>query len=435
MKHRILIVEDNILLAGQQKKWFEKSGYEAVTTIDEPGARRLLKKEPFDLVLSDVRLPQGDGISLLEWMQRERIDVPFIIMTGYASVQDAVRAIKMGAKDYLAKPVQMDELQSLIKNILHPRSVIYGKDKGILPRNSRQMKEVENLARTVAPFDISVLILGPNGAGKESVAQRIHYSSERRGKPFLAVNCGVIPKELAPSLFFGHVKGTFTGADTNREGFFETACGGTLFLDEVGTLSMEVQSMLLRILQEGTYIPIGSNREKHADVRIVAATNEDLQQAIRERRFREDLYHRLGEFEIVLPALHECPEDILPLAEHFREKFSRELKRQTDGFSREAEQLLLSYGWPGNVRELQNKVKRAVLLSKQPIIETACLNIKIEDEEEGIFLFPENETQEKLSIIRALKICTGNRKRTAEMLHIDPSTLYRKMKKYGLNCK
>ena len=166
MKHRILIVEDNILLAGQQKKWFEKSGYEAVTTIDEPGARRLLKREPFDLVLSDVRLPQGDGISLLEWMQRERIDVPFIIMTGYASVSDAVRAIKMGAKDYLVKPVQMDELQSLIKNTLHPRSVIYGKDKGILPRNSRQMKEVENLARTVAPFDISVLILGPNGAGK-----------------------------------------------------------------------------------------------------------------------------------------------------------------------------------------------------------------------------------------------------------------------------
>lgn len=435
MKHRILIVEDNILLAGQQKKWFEKSGYEAVTTIDEPGARRLLKKEPFDLVLSDVRLPQGDGISLLEWMQRERIDVPFIIMTGYASVSDAVRAIKMGAKDYLAKPVQMDELQSLIKNILHPRSVIYGKDKGILPRNSRQMKEVENLARTVAPFDISVLILGPNGAGKESVAQRIHYSSERREKPFLAVNCGVIPKEFAPSLFFGHVKGTFTGADTNREGFFETARGGTLFLDEVGTLSMEVQSMLLRTLQEGSYIPIGSNREKHSDVRIVAATNEDLQLAIRERRFREDLYHRLGEFEIVLPALHECPEDILPLAEHFREKFSRELKRQTDGFSREAEQQLLSYGWPGNVRELQNKIKRAVLLSKQPIIETACLNIRIEDEKEKIFLFPENETQEKQSIIRALKICTGNRKRTAEMLHIDPSTLYRKMKKYGLNDK
>ena len=435
MKHRILIVEDNILLAGQQKKWFEKYGYEAVTTIDEPGARQLLKKKPFNLVLSDVRLPQGDGISLLEWMQSERIDVPFIIMTGYASVPDAVRAIKMGAKDYLAKPVQMDELQSLIKDILRPRSVIYGKDKEILPRNSHQMKSVENLARTVASFDISVLILGPSGAGKESIAQRIHYSSERREKPFLAVNCSVIPKELAPSFFFGHVKGAFTGAATNREGFFKTACGGTLFLDEVGNLSVEVQSMLLRTLQEGTYIPIGSNREKYADVRIVAATNENLQLAIKERRFREDLYHRLGEFEIVLPALHECPEDILPLAEHFRERFSKELNRQTDGFSQEAEQLLLSYGWPGNVRELQNKVKRAVLLSKQSVIEAGCLNIKIEDEEEKIFLFPENETQEKLSIVRALKICTGNRKRTAEMLHIDPSTLYRKMKKYGLNNK
>lgn len=435
MKHRILIVEDNILLAGQQKKWFEKYGYAAVTTIDEPGARQLLKKESFDLVLSDVRLPEGDGISLLEWMQRERIDVPFIIMTGYASVPDAVRAIKMGAKDYLAKPVQMDELQSLIKDILRPRSVIYGKDKEILPRNSHQMKNVENLARTVAPFDISVLILGPSGAGKESIAQRIHYSSERREKPFLAVNCSVIPKELAPSFFFGHVKGAFTGAAANREGFFETACGGTLFLDEVGNLSVEVQSMLLRTLQEGTYIPIGSNREKYADVRIVAATNENLQLAIKERRFREDLYHRLGEFEIVLPALHECPEDILPLAEHFRKRFSKELNRQTDGFSQEAEQLLLTYGWPGNVRELQNKVKRAVLLSKQSVIEAGCLNIKIEDEEEKIFLFPENETQEKLSIVRALKICTGNRKRTAEMLHIDPSTLYRKMKKYGLNNK
>ncbi|MCR8912380.1 sigma-54 dependent transcriptional regulator [Barnesiella sp. ET7] len=435
MKHRILIVEDNILLAGQQKKWFEKYGYEAETTIDEPGARQLLKKEPFDLVLSDVRLPEGDGISLLEWMQRERIDVPFIIMTGYASVPDAVRAIKMGAKDYLAKPVQMDELQSLIKDILRPRSVIYGKDKEILSRNSHQMKSVENLARTVAPFDISVLILGPSGAGKESIAQRIHYSSERREKPFLAVNCSVIPKELAPSFFFGHVKGAFTGAAANREGFFETARGGTLFLDEVGNLSVEVQSMLLRTLQEGTYIPIGSNREKYADVRIVSATNENLQLAIKERRFREDLYHRLGEFEIVLPALHECPEDILPLAEHFRERFSKELNRQTDGFSQEAEQLLLSYGWPGNVRELQNKVKRAVLLSKQSVIEAGCLNIKVEDEEEEIFLFPENETQEKLSIVRALKICTGNRKRTAEMLHIDPSTLYRKMKKYGLNNK
>ena len=223
MKYRILIVEDNIMLAGQQKKRLEKSGYEAEITIDEPGARKLLKKESFDLVLSDVRLPEGDGISLLEWMRKERMDIPFIIMTGYASVPDAVQAIKLGAKDYLAKPVQMDELQRQLKDIFRPKSVICDKNKDLLPRNSLQMQEVEHLVSTVAPFDISVLILGPNGAGKESVAQRIHYIGERKDMPFVAVNCGVIPKELAPSLFFGHIKGTFTGADANKDGYFEVA--------------------------------------------------------------------------------------------------------------------------------------------------------------------------------------------------------------------
>ena len=420
MKYRILIVEDNIMLAGQQKKWLEKSGYEAEITIDEPGARKLLKKESFDLVLSDVRLPEGDGISLLEWMRKERMDIPFIIMTGYASVPGAVQAIKLGAKDYLAKPVQMDELQRQLKDIFRPKSVICDKNKDLLPRNSLQMQEVEHLVSTVAPFDISVLILGPNGAGKESVAQRIHYMGERKDMPFVAVNCGVIPKELA---------------DANKDGYFEMAKGGTLFLDEIGTLSLDVQAMLLRVLQEGTYIPIGGNREKRADVRIVAATNEDLQFAIQEKRFREDLYHRLCEFEIVLPSLHECPDDILPLAHHFRRKFSGELKRPTEGFSSEAEQLLLSYHWPGNVRELHNRIRRAVLMAKQPLIETADLNIKLEAATEEINLFPENDAEEKHSIIQALKTSHGSRKQAAGILHIDPSTLYRKMKKYGLNGK
>lgn len=435
MKPKILIVEDNIMLAEQQRKWFEKSGYEAVVTIDEPGARKLLRKEPFDLVLSDVRLPDGDGISLLGWMKKEGFDLPFIVMTGYASVSDAVKAVKMGAEDYLAKPVQMEELLDLIKELLKPSSRIYEGDKTLFRRNSVRMQEVGNLARTVAPFDISVLILGANGTGKESVARSIHHGSERKDMPFVAVNCGVVPRELAPTLFFGHTKGTFTGADANREGYFDMAKGGTLFLDEIGTLTMEVQAMLLRVLQEGCYIPIGSNREKRTDVRIVAATNEDLQLAIKEKRFREDLYHRLAEFEIVLPALRECPEDILPLAGHFREKFSKELKRDTDSFSREAEQLLLSYRWPGNVRELQNKVKRAVLMAKSPVIGIEDLCIRQEKEEEEIYLFPENETEEKLSILRALKMCGGHRKNAADMLHIDPSTLYRKMKKYGLNDK
>ena len=420
------------MLAGQQKKWLEKSGYEVHTTIDEPGARKRIKSEHFELILADVRLPEGDGISLLEWMHKEKIDIPFIVMTGYASVPDAVKAIKLGAKDYLAKPVQMEELLELIKDILRPKALVYGKDKDFFRRNSPKMLEVESLARTVAPFDITVLILGPNGAGKESVAQRIHYSSDRREKPLVAVNCAVIPKELAPTLFFGHVKGTFTGADGNKEGYFDLAKGGTLFLDEIGTLPPEVQAMLLRAFQEGTYLPIGSGRERKADVRIVAATNEDLQLAIREKRFREDLYHRLCEFEIVMPSLHECPEDILPLAEHFREKFSKELKKQTEGFTPEAARLMLSYRWPGNVRELLNKVKRAVLMTRQPVIEAAELNIRTDDTDGEINLFPKTEAEEKLSILKALKASGGHRRKAAEMLHIDPSTLYRKMKKYGL---
>lgn len=284
----------------------------------------------------------------------------------------------------------------------------------------------------VAPFDISVLILGPNGAGKESVAQRIHYSSDRKDKPLVAVNCAVLPKELAATLFFGHMKGTFTGADSNKEGYFDQAKGGTLFLDEIGTLSPEVQAMLLRVLQEGTYLPIGGNRDRKADVRIVAATNEDLQQAIREKRFREDLYHRLCEFEIMMPSLHECPEDILPLAEHFRKKFSKELKRQTEGFSPEAGQLMLSYRWPGNVRELQNKVKRAVLMARQPVIEATELNIRMESRSTEINLFPQTEAEEKQSILMALEKSGGHRRKAAGILHVDPSTLYRKMKKYGL---
>ncbi len=425
------------MLAGQQTKWLEKSGYEVVATIDEPGARKRIKSEHFDLILADVRLPEGDGISLLEWLRKERIDIPFIVMTGYASVPDAVKAIKLGAEDYLAKPVQMEELLELIKEILHPRAMVYGKDRSLFRRNSKQMLEVENLTRTVAPFDISVLILGPNGSGKESVAQRIHYSSDRKDRPLVAVNCAVIPKELAPTLFFGHMRGTFTGADSNKVGYFDLARGGTLFLDEIGTLSPEVQAMLLQDtqehgLQEGIYLPIGSSRERRADVRIVAATNEDLLSAIKERRFREDLYHRLGEFEIVMPSLHECPEDILPLAEHFREKFSKELKRPTEGFSPEAGRLMLSYRWPGNVRELQNKIKRAVLMAQQPVIEAAELNIRQENTDDEINLFPETEAEEKQSILKALTASGGHRRKAAEMLHVDPSTLYRKMKKYGL---
>ena len=435
MKNRILIVEDNVTLSQILKQWVSREGYDVATSIDEPGARRLLRKEEFDLVLSDVRLPQGDGISLLEWLNKEKLDIPFVIMTEYASITDAVKAIKMGAKDYLAKPVYHEQLVEMVKELLKPISTIRNEDKVMFKRISTKAREAEHLAELVAPSDISVLILGANGTGKESIARRIHFHSARKDKPFVAVNCGAIPRELAASEFFGHTKGAFTGADNDKGGYFDAAKGGTLFLDEIGTLPFDMQSSLLRVLQEGTFMPVGSTKERVADVCIVAATNENMEKAIAEGRFREDLYHRIGEFEIFQPALCECPEDILPLADFFREKFSEELHKETTGFTTEAERLLLSHSWSGNIRELRNKIRRAVLMTKDRLIDYTVLNITpaVPTVTPEAPLQPlKDEEQEKQSIIRALQSCGGNKSKAAQLLKIDSSTLYRKMKKYGI---
>lgn len=435
MKKRILIVEDNITLSQIIRDWLEREGYAVATAINEPFAHKLLRKESFDLILSDVRLPQGDGIHLLEWINKEKMDIPFVIMTEYASVTDAVKAIKMGAKDYLAKPVFYEQLVEMVKELLKPVSTIRSKEKELFKRTSPKAKEAMNMAELVAPSDISVLILGANGTGKESVARTIHFHSNRKDKPFVAVNCGAIPRELAASMFFGHTKGAFTGADTDKGGYFDAAKGGTLFLDEIGTLPFDMQSSLLRVLQEGTYMPVGSSMERVADVRIVSATNENMEKAIADGRFREDLYHRLGEFEIYQPSLCECPEDILPLADFFREKFSSELRKATEGFTAEAERLLLSHSWSGNIRELQNKIRRAVLMAKDTLIDYADLNIaqaKPIETPEAPLLPLKDEELEKQSIIRALQSCGGVKTKAAQMLNVDSSTLYRKMKKYGI---
>lgn len=296
MKQKVLIVEDNISLSQRQKDWLEQAGYDVMTAMHEPAARALIRKHRFDFILSDVRLPEGDGISLLEWLTKEKKDIPFIVTTEYGSIPDAVRAIKLGAKDYLPKPVHREHLLELAEEIFRPLATVRTKPKDLFRRTCPKILEVERYARIVAPSDMSVLILGANGTGKESVAQGIHANSGRDGK-FVAVNCGALPRELAASLLFGHEKGAFTGADTAKNGYFDMAKGGTLFLDEIGTMPIDIQSMLLRVLQENTYTPIGSDRERMADVRIVAATNENLERAIKEGRFREDLYHRLAEME------------------------------------------------------------------------------------------------------------------------------------------
>ena len=437
MKRKILIVEDNISLSQMQKDWFSQAGYDAMTAMSEPIARALIRKTRFDLIFSDVRLPEGDGISLLEWLRKEKNDTPFIITTEYVSVPDVVRTIKLGAIDYLPKPVHREHLLELAEEVFRPIATVRKKEKTLFHRTSPGILQVEKFAKLVAPSDMSVMILGANGTGKESIAQIIHSNSERWNTPFVAVNCGALPRELAASLFFGHEKGAFTGADTAKTGYFDMAQGGTLFLDEIGTMSYEIQSLLLRVLQENVYTPIGSGKERIADVRVIAATNEDLQQAIKEGRFREDLYHRLNEFEIRQPSLAECAEDIIPLAEFFRERYSKELKRETQGFTEDAIHRMLAYPWPGNVRELQNRIKRAVLVAETPMLDVEGLDIDfsrpMENSGSKAAILPlKDESLEKESIVNALKACNGHREQAAKILNINPATLYRKMKKYGL---
>ena len=437
MKRKILIVEDNVGLSQIQKDWLSRAGYEAMTAMSEPIARSLIRRMQFDLILSDVRLPEGDGISLLEWLRKEKKDIPFIITTEYVSVPDVVRTIKLGARDYLPKPVYRDHLLELAEDVFHPVATVRKQERQLFHRTSPMLLKVEKFARLVAPSDMSVMILGANGTGKESVAQTIHNNSERYGKPFVAVNCGALPRELAASLFFGYEKGAFTGADMAKSGYFDLAKGGTLFLDEIGTMPHEIQSMLLRVLQENVYTPIGSGWERISDVRVISATNENMEQAIKEGRFREDLYHRLNEFEIRQPSLEECPEDILPLAEFFRERFSKELTRETQGFTEDAKRRMLAYRWPGNVRELQNRIKRAVLIAETPMLDMDGLDIAADtclDEETNMpAIRPlKGEAFEKENIIRALNACDEHREQAARILNINPATLYRKMKKYGL---
>lgn len=433
MKKKILVVEDNLILCDILEKWLLKAGYEVTTATDEPSARRKIKEHETALVLTDVRLPEGDGISLLEWSVRQKLSIPFVVVTEYGSIADAVRAVKLGAKDYLPKPVYEEQLLELLRGLLKP-PVAVTRDKKLLERHSAAARETERIARRAALSDCAVMILGPNGSGKESVARTIHQCSKRKDKPFVAVNCGCVPKELAASEFFGHVKGAFTGAEKDSEGYFGAARGGTLFLDEVGNMPLGMQALLLRVLQEKVYAPVGSRKEQEADVRIVSATNENLERAMREGRFREDLYHRLAEFEVRQPSLAECPEDIMTLADFFRKQYSEEMRLETDGFTEDAKTSLLSYAWPGNVRELGNRVRRAVLLAESLLLNPKDLGFDVSSLGAGHAKKKKlsDESDEKERIGKALEENHWNLSRVAETLGISRPTLYKKMKKYGL---
>ena len=425
---KILIVEDNMILCGLIEKWLKKAGYDVVTTTDEPRARSIIKKYEINLVLSDVRLPEGDGISLLEWMMRSGMEIPFVVMTDYACITDAVRAIKLGAKDYLQKPVHQEQLIELMHSMLkHP--VIVRKERSFVERTSEAAGKAASLARRVASSDLSVMILGPSGSGKEVIAQMIHCYSDRRDKPFVAVNCGSIPNDLQATEFFGAVKGAFTGAVSDRKGYFETANGGTLFLDEIGNMPYSMQILLLRVLQEKEFNPVGSDKVKRTDVRIISATNEDMKKAVEDGRFREDLYYRLAELKIIQPPLKDCKEDILPLAEFFRKEHSGRVRVKNEGFTEEAKACMLGYDWPGNVRELSAKVKRAVIFADSLLLDISDLELDNLD----INCNPEiHVIHEKEKIRNLLEKNNGNVSRTAIELGISRTALYKKMKKLDL---
>lgn len=434
-KTRVIVVEDNIVYCEFVCNLLAREGFRTVQAYRLAAARKLLQQaSDGDIVLSDLRLPDGNGIDLLRWMRKEGLVQPFIIMTDYAEVHTAVESMKLGSLDYIPKLLVEDKLVPLLRNIQKAQD---GRQRRmpVFARDGSAFRSVMKRIKLVAPTDMSVLIFGENGTGKEHIAHHLHEKSKRSGKPFVAVDCGSLSKELAPSAFFGHVKGAFTGADSAKKGYFHEADGGTLFLDEVGNLALETQQMLLRAIQERRYRPVGDKADRNFNVRIIAATNENLEKAVSEKRFRQDLLYRLHDFEITVPPLRDCLEDVMPLAEFFREIANKELECRVEGFSSEARKALLSHPWPGNVRELRQKIMGAVLQAQEGIIRKVHLELGLAETSAAVGFALRNDEEEKERIMRALKQSGGNRYTAAKILGIGRTTLYKKLEEYGLKYK
>lgn len=442
----ILIVEDDITYGMMLKTWLGKKGFQVTSASSIARAQKHIESGTVDLILSDLRLPDKDGIDLLKWLGERNLQIPLIIMTGYADIQSAVQSMKLGACDYIAKPINPDELLKKIEEAQKMRAG-HSSSKGTpakgiestpppsdyLEGESDTAKQLYNYVKLVSPTNMSVLINGASGTGKEYVAHRIHQLSKRADRPFVAIDCGSIPKELAASEFFGHIKGAFTSALTDKTGAFVEANGGTIFLDEIGNLSYEVQIQLLRALQERKIRPVGSNKEISVDVRLVSATNENLEQAIGKGMFREDLYHRINEFTLRMPQLKDRREDILLFANFFLDQANREMDKQLTGFDDKASRALLEYPWPGNLRQMKNMIRRATLLAQGKFITINELS-ELKEPAPAIIGIPlRNEEAEKHQIIEALRQTGNNKSRAAQLLGIDRKTLYNKLKLYHLS--
>ncbi len=455
-KSKILIVDDEYLIRWSLSENLSKAGYRCVTAETGEEALDRFRSEAPDLVLLDIKLPGVDGIEVLRRIKEWDREVPVIMITATTQVEVAVQAMKLGAYDYVSKPFDLMEIQTKVDHALENTKLRqeveyfrsrhaerFGFDRII--GNCPKMKEVIAVARRVARSSTTtVLLMGESGTGKDVLAQAIHYESPRADRPFMPINCTALPDQLLESELMGYEKGAFTDAKRTKKGLFELADGGTIFLDEIGDMKPALQAKLLRFLEDRTFKRIGGKEDIEVDVRIIAATNRDLEKAVEEKAFREDLYYRLSVIPIVLPPLRERREDILPLAYHFLESFNEEFKTSFRGFTAEAEELLQRYSWPGNIRELRNVIERAVILSSGDEIGADNLPWKIKSEharraqagEPGVVVLPDSgidiEDVERELIVQALEKTGRNQTRAARLLGLTRDALRYRMKKYNL---
>ena len=458
MDQIILIVEDDVSFSITLKTFLERQGFKTEIASSAQKALEKITAGPYNVVLTDFRLPDKNGIELLKTIKENRKDTLVILMTAYADIRMAVKAIKHGAYEYIAKPVNPEELLDHIKNGLQKHTQTKSTDikttqvsgithsvlKEYVEATSAESRMLHEHISLVAPTEMSVIIQGESGTGKEFIARKIHELSLRNKKPFVAVDCGALSKDLAGSEFFGHLKGSFTGAIQDKTGQFEVANYGTLFLDEIANLSYDIQIKLLRAIQERQFRKIGSNKDIAVDVRIIVATNEDLQQEVKNGNFREDLYHRLNEFTIQVPPLRERRFDIQLFVNHFLKKANAELGRDVNQIPDKLRETLLSYSWPGNIREIKNVIRRAVLLTKgseleknalpqEILISAAKHQDKSSQNESENYLKAQTGNTEKEIIIETLQKAKYNKSKTAKLLNIDRRTLYNKLKLYGIS--
>lgn len=443
---RVLVVDDELIMRDSLSDWLREDGYEVVAVEDGSQAIQKVKEEKWDVLIVDLKMPGMDGIEVMREVKEIDRGIPVIIMTAYATVDTAVKAMKEGAYDYIVKPFDPEEIGLTIRKIITQQRLIQEniylrqelkkrfQFKDIITKNPK-MQEILELVRSVAKTASTVLIEGESGTGKELVARAIHLCSPRRKNPFVAVSCAALPETLLESELFGHEKGAFTGAISSKKGRFELADQGTIFLDEIAEVSLKMQVKLLRVLEEKEFSRIGGTRPIKVDVRIISATNKNLKKLVEEEKFREDLYYRLNVVSIKLPPLRERTEDIPLLAEHFLEKYRIENNKGVWAISEEAMDLLLKYDWPGNVRELENAIESAVVVTKSETIGPQDLPPSLRSHEEKPYKLTTGKKLhevEKEYIIRVLEANNWNIKKCAELLGIDRTTLYNKIKKYGL---